>query len=222
MPKLVFDKSTERGYENGVDNGIVYIGSGWTGYAWNGLTSVDVAPDGGETEALWADNMKYAVMRGSISYAATINAYSYPEEFNECLGNIKVLDGVYIHEQTGTNFRMHYRTTINNAENGLIGWRHHVVYGLSCDPSDMTFESINDSPEAVEFSFEVEGSPIALTLKDGTVYNACEFSFDEYKDSTRYTGEWTKAKVDAILDKLYGSANGEASCPDPDTLFAVS
>ncbi len=214
MAKITFDEAANRLYENGVDHGILYTGADWTGVAWNGLTSIDTAPDGGETEALWADNIKYAVMRGAVSYAATINCYSYPEEFNECLGNVEIVEGsgVKIGEQIGTNFRMHYRTAINNAEKGLIGYRHHVVYGLACDPSDKTYESINDSPEAVEFAYDVEGSPAQFT-KGSTVRTGCEFTFDEMIGNT-------DTKIQAILDILYGTANVEAKCPDPDTLFA--
>lgn len=180
------------------------------------MTSVDIAPEGGESEALWADNIKYAVMRGAISFAGTINCYQFPEEFNACLGNVCVdeTNGIYIHEQTGENFRLCYRTALNNAEKGRIGYRYHVLYNLTCDPSDMTYDSINDSPDAVEFSFDVEGSP-AQFAKDGKVYNGCEFTFDvlDTEETTKYA---------TLLGKLYGTASGEASCPDPDSLFATT
>lgn len=214
MAKLDFDQATDRKYENGVDHAVLYTGADWTGVAWNGMTSIDTAPDGGDTEALWADNIKYAVMRGAVSYAATINCYNYPEEFNPCLGNKKIEVGgktVYIHEQMGENFRLAYRTTLNNAEKGLTGYRYHVVYGLACDPSDITYETIDDSPDAVEFGFDVEGSPAQLTV-DGNVYSACEFTFDV-------------ALADIITDPrikiLYGSNDTDAKCPDPNTLFAA-
>lgn len=215
MAVLVFDQAAERKYENGVDHAVLYTGEGWKGVAWNGMTSIDTAPDGGETEALWADNIKYAVMRGAVSYAATINCYTFPEEFNACLGNKKVTVGdkeVYIHEQMGEFFRLCYRTALNNAEKGLYGYRYHVVYGLACDPSDMTYETIDDSPDAVEFGFDVEGSPAQLT-SGGTVYSACEFTFDV---------ELADIATDPRLKKLYGGASTEASCPDPDELFAAT
>lgn len=215
MAKLVFDQATERKYENGVDHAVLYTGASWTGVAWNGMTSIDTAPDGGETEALWADNIKYAVMRGAVSYAATINCYTYPEEFNPCLGNKKIEVGgktVYVHEQMGENFRMAYRTTLNNAEKGLTGYRYHVVYGLACDPSDMTYETIDDSPDAVEFAFDVEGSP--AQLKNGEkVYSACEFTFDV---------DEADIATDPRIQILYGTAEADAKCPDPDTLFAAA
>lgn len=215
MGKLDFDQATERKYENGVDHAVLYTGTDWKGVAWNGMTSIDTAPDGGETEALWADNIKYAVMRGAVSYAATINCFTYPEEFNACLGNKKVTVGgkdVYVHEQMGENFRMAYRTTRNNAEKGLIGYRYHVVYGLVCDPSDMTYETIDDSPDAVEFAFDVEGSP--AQLKNGEkVYSACEFTFDV---------DEADIATDPRIQILYGTAEADAKCPDPDTLFAAA
>ena len=218
MAKLIFDQAPERKYENGVDHAVLYtLGANdkWSGVVWNGMTSIDTAPDGGETEPLWADNIKYAVMRGAVSYAATINCYNYPEAFNACLGNKKVTIGgkdVYIHEQMGENFRLVYRTALNNAEKGLYGYRYHVVYGLACNPSDMTYETIDDSPDAVEFGFDVEGSPAQLTV-GADVYSACEFTFDV---------ELKNIATDTRIAKLYGSADADAECPDPDDLFTAA
>lgn len=209
-----FDIANERAYENGVDHCVLYTGDGWKGVVWNGMTSIDVAPEGGESEALWADNIKYAVMRGAVSFAGSISCYQFPEEFNGCLGNVCVDStlGIYAHEQTAENFRLVYRNMLHNAEKGHIGYRYHVLYNLTCDPSDMTFETNNDSPEAVEFSFDVEGSPVSWT-KDGKTYTCCEFTFDVMNGE-----ETTHSK---ILDKLYGTSSVEASCPDPEKLFVT-
>lgn len=158
-------------------------------------------------------------MRGAVSYAGTINCYQFPEEFNRCLGNKSKKVGdvdIYAHEQEGEPFRMAYRTALNDETNGRVGYRYHVVYGLVADPSDMTYETINDSPEAVEFSFDVEGTPISF----GDI-TACEYTFDVYeKASGTHEKNDTNTTIKKILDTLFGSAEAEAMCPDPNELFA--
>ena len=213
MAKLVFDAPKDRQYENGVDHVVLYTlnASKWTGVAWNGVTSIDCSPEGGETQALWADNIKYANMRGAVSYAGTLNCYHFPKEFDACLGNVEIVkdSGVYAHEQEGDPFRLVYRTALNDAERGRYGYRYHIVYGLTCDPADFTYDTTDDSPDAAEFAFDMSGTPITHTASGKT---ACEFTFDY--DETK-----TNTKLDALLDTLYGSSSKEAECPDPDTLF---
>ena len=222
MSKLIFDAPLDRKYENGVDHAVLYTLSSdkWNGYAWNGMTSIDVSPDGGEAQALWADNMKYANMRGAVSYAATINCYSFPEEFNACLGNVEVVagSGVYAHEQEGSPFRIVYRTALNDAQRGRYGYRYHVVYNLTCDPSDITYDTIDDSPDGVEFGFDVEGTPITHTASGKS---CCEWTFDVVDADKRGSSDGAKyTKLDAIVDKLYGTNETNAECPDVDELFA--
>lgn len=213
MAKLVFDAPKDRQYENGVDHVVLYTlnASKWTGVAWNGVTSIDCSPEGGETQALWADNIKYANMRGAVSYAGTLNCYHFPKEFDACLGNVEIVkdSGVYAHEQEGDPFRLVYRTALNDAERGRYGYRYHIVYGLTCDPADFTYDTTDDSPDAAEFGFDLSGTPITHTASGKT---ACEFTFDY--DETK-----TNTKLDALLDTLYGSSSKEAECPDPDVLF---
>ena len=213
MAKLIFDTPKDRQYENGVDHVVLYTlnASKWTGVAWNGVTSIDCSPEGGETQALWADNIKYANMRGAVSYAGTLNCYHFPKEFDACLGNVEIVkdSGVYAHEQEGDPFRLVYRTALNDAERGRYGYRYHIVYGLTCDPADFTYDTTDDSPDAAEFAFDMSGTPITHTASGKT---ACEFTFDY--DETK-----TNTKLDALLDTLYGSSSKEAECPDPDTLF---
>ena len=216
MAKLIFDTPQDRQYENGVDHVVLYTlsQSKWKGVAWNGVTSIDCSPEGGETQALWADNIKYANMRGAVSYAGTINCYHFPREFDACLGNVEIVEGsgVYAHEQEGDPFRLVYRTALNDAERGRYGYRYHVIYGLTCDPADFTYDTIDDSPDAAEFGFDVTGTPITHTASKKT---ACEFTFDVDESQSN-------AKLTAILDTLYGadSPQKDAECPDPDTLFA--
>lgn len=223
MAKLIFDAPEERKYENGVDHAVLYTydasGKKWLGVAWNGMTSIDVSPDGGESQALWADNMKYANMRGAVSYASTINCYTFPEEFNACLGNVEIIagSGVYAHEQEGSMFRMAYRTALNDAQRGRYGYRYHVVYNLTCDPSDFTYDTIDDSPDAAEFGFDTEGTPVTHT-KSGK--SCCEWTFDV--PDAAYVTEQNReavAKLNAIIDILYGTEQADAECPDVDTLF---
>lgn len=162
-----WDATGARLYETGVDRGVLYV-QGTNGYgegvAWNGLTSVSESPDGAEPTDLWADNIKYASMRSAETFGGTIEAYTYPEEFNECDGNLAVATGVYAGQQGRKSFGLCYRTKLGNDVAGSdYGYKLHLVYGCTASPSEKSYETINDSPDAITFSWEFETTPVNMT-----------------------------------------------------------
>ena len=162
-----WDATGARLYETGVDRGVLYV-QGTNGYgegvAWNGLTSVSESPDGAEPTDLWADNIKYASMRSAETFNGTIEAYTYPEEFNECDGNLTIATGVYAGQQTRKSFGLCYRTKLGNDVAGSdYGYKLHLVYGCTASPSEKSYETINDSPDAITFSWEFETTPVNMT-----------------------------------------------------------
>lgn len=162
-----WDATGARLYETGVDRGVLYV-QGTNGYgegvAWNGLTSVSESPDGAEPTDLWADNIKYASMRSAETFGGTIEAYTYPEEFNECDGNLTIATGVYAGQQGRKSFGLCYRTKLGNDVAGSdFGYKLHLVYGCTASPSEKSYETINDSPDAITFSWEFETTPVNMT-----------------------------------------------------------
>lgn len=164
---IEWDSTGKRLYESGVDHGVLYVqsGSGYgEGVPWNGLTSVSESPDGAEPTDLWADNIKYASMRSAETFGGTIEAYTYPEEFNECDGNLTVATGVYAGQQGRKSFGLCYRTKLGNDVAGSdFGYKLHLVYGCTASPSEKSYETINDSPDAITFSWEFETTPVNMT-----------------------------------------------------------
>lgn len=167
--KIEWDKIGERFYEMGVDHGVLYpqasTGLYPKGVPWNGLTNVTESPEGAEATDLWADNIKYGSLRSAETFGGTIEAYTYPEEFNQCDGNVSVADGVYIGQQSRTPFGFVYRTQIGNdtASEGDDGYKLHLVYGATASPSEKTRDTVNDSPEATTFSWEFDTTPVNVT-----------------------------------------------------------
>lgn len=164
---IKWDATGARLYETGVDRGVLYV-QGTNGYgegvAWNGLTSVSESPDGAEPTDLWADNIKYASMRSAETFGGTIEAYTYPEEFNECDGNLTIATGVYAGQQGRKSFGLCYRTKLGNDVAGSdFGYKLHLVYGCTASPSEKSYETINDSPDAITFSWEFETTPVNMT-----------------------------------------------------------
>lgn len=169
MSKLIWDTEKERVYELGVDHGVLYLhgataGSQYTkAYVWNGLTAVNVTPEGGEPNDHYADNMKYFSLMSAENWSGTIEAYTYPDEFAECDGSAAVVAGVYFGQQARKPFGFSYRTKVGNAEDGDdAGHKLHLVYGCKVAPSDKNYETVNDSPEAVTFSWEVNSTPVSV------------------------------------------------------------
>lgn len=162
--KLEWDKTGERFYETGVKNGVLYIptnGEYKKGVAWNGLTAVTESPSGAEATALYADDIKYLNLLSTEEFGATIEAYTYPDEFAECDGSAELVDGVSIGQQKRNTFGLCYRTTLGNDTNGNdYGYKLHIIYGCLAAPSEKAYATINDSPEAITFSWEVTTTPV--------------------------------------------------------------
>lgn len=168
MSKLVWDNTGNRLYETGVKNGVLYVqsssGTYPKGVAWNGLTAITESPSGAEATPLYADDIKYLNLMSAEEFGATIEAYTYPEEFEACDGSASLVDGVSIGQQKRTPFGLCYRTTIGNDTDGNDhGYKLHIIYGALASPSEKAYATINDSPEAITFSWEVTTTPVNVT-----------------------------------------------------------
>ena len=221
MSKLVWDNTGDRLYETGVKKGVLYpISSSGTypkGVAWNGLTAVTESPSGAEATALYADDMKYLNLYSAEEFGATVEAYTYPEEFGECDGSAEIAKGVQIGQQTRKAFGMCYRTTIgNDTEGDAHGYKLHIIYGAMASPSEKAYATINDSPEAITFSWELTTTPVNVTGKKPTA----SLTIDSTKaDPTKL------AELEAILYGSDGGSGTDARLPLPDeiaTLMAVA
>lgn len=217
MARLEWDKTGEHLYETGVDHGVLYFpdqtGAYKNGVAWNGLISVSESPSGAEATGQYADNIKYLNLISAEEFGATIEAYTYPEEFEACNGNKELVDasGVYVGQQSRSVFGFCYRTMIGNDTDGQDhGYKLHLVYGCQVSPSEKAYQTINDSPEALTFSWELSTTPVNVTGKKPTAL----LVIDSTKiDSTKL------AKIEA---KLYGdeTATG-AVLPTPDEIVEI-
>lgn len=217
MAKLVWDKTGEHLYETGVDHGVLYFpdqtGAYKNGVPWNGLISVSESPSGAEATGQYADNIKYLNLISAEEFGATIEAYTYPEEFEACNGNKELVDasGVYVGQQSRGVFGFCYRTMIGNDTDGQDhGYKLHLVYGCQVSPSEKAYQTINDSPEALTFSWELSTTPINVTGKKPTAL----LVIDSTKiDSTKL------AKIEA---KLYGDETSSgAVLPTPDEIAEI-
>ena len=210
MSKLVWDQTGERLYETGVRNGVLYIPTAGVyskGVAWNGLTAVTESPSGAEATPLYADDIKYLNLMSTEEFGATIEAYTYPDEFAECDGSAALVDGVYIGQQARKTFGLCYRTTVgNDTEGNDYGYKLHIIYGCLAAPSEKGYATINDSPEAITFSWEVTTTPVNVTGAKPTA----SITIDSTKaDATKL------AALEAIL---YGGDDEEARLPLPDEI----
>lgn len=165
--KLVWDKTGEHFYETGVKNGVLYpmsaSGTYPKGVAWNGLTAVTESPSGAEATALYADDIKYLNLMSNEEFGATVEAYTYPDEFAECDGSASLTEGVYIGQQARKTFGLCYRTTLGNDSKGNdYGYKLHIIYGAMASPSEKAYSTINDSPDAITFSWELSTTPVAV------------------------------------------------------------
>lgn len=168
MAKITWDDTGKRLYETGTDHGVLYLlgegGTYDTGVAWNGLTAVNESPSGAEATALYADNIKYLSLMSAEEFGGTIEAYTYPDEFNQCDGNAEPQEGVIIGQQDRAIFGLSYRTLIGNDVDGQgHGYKIHLVYGAQASPSEKAYATVNDSPEAVTFSWEFTTTPVNVT-----------------------------------------------------------
>lgn len=218
MPKLVWDADTKRTYETGTDHGVLYVrddeGKYPKGVAWNGLTGFTESPSGAEPTDLYADNIKYLTMRSAETLGGTLTAYTYPPEFEDCDGSAEIAPGVVIGQQTRQSFGFCYRTVVGNDVSGNdYGYKYHILYGCTASPSEKGYNTINDSPEAIEFSWEVTTTPVAV--------NGFKPTANVTIDSTQFTTEDAKAKLAALLDILYGTDEAEARLPLPDEIVTM-
>ena len=207
---LKWDQTGQKKYENGISHGVLYkkknaSSKKWVGYSWNGLTSVSESPEGADKTDLWADNIKYASMRAAETFGGTIEAYTYPPEFESCNGEASLADGIVIGQQTRETFGLSYRTEQGNDELGAnYGYKLHLVYNCTCSPSERAYETINDSPDAITFSWEFDSTPVEV---EGTNYKATSCIVI---DSTKVS-QANMAKLEAAL---YGTA-GDAEADPP-------
>ena len=213
MARLVWDKAGERFYETGVRQGVLYPmvdGAYPKGVAWNGLTAVTESPSGAESTALYADDIKYLNLRSTEEFGATIEAYTYPKEFEECDGSAELAAGVTIGQQPRKSFGLSYRTALgNDVENENHGYKLHLLYGATASPSEKAYSTTSVSPEAITFSWEVTTVPVNV---------------EGFKPTALLTIDSTKvdpAKLTALEDILYGKAETEARLPLPDEIATL-
>ena len=216
MSKLVWDALGERYYETGVSKGVLYVvddaGAYGDGVSWSGLTNVTQTPSGAEATALYADNIKYLNLMSEEDFSAKIEAYYYPDEFEECDGSKELVPGVSAGQQPRKSFGFSYQTIIgNDTKRNAYGYKIHLIYGCTAKPSERSNATVNESPEAVTLSWELS-----------TV--AAEIGMDGFKPSAKITIDSTKvdpAKLKKLEDLLYGTAAAEASLPTPDAVAAL-
>lgn len=213
MSKLVWDQVGERYYETGVKMGVLYpqeSGAYPKGVAWNGLTAVTESPSGAEATPLYADDIKYLNLMSTEEFGATIEAYTYPDEFAECDGSASLGKGVVIGQQKRKAFGLCYRTVVgNDVDNNDHGYKLHIIYGCLAAPSEKAYATINDSPEAITFSWEVSTTPVNVTGKKPTASVTI--------DSTKAD----PAKLAALEAVLYGSESEEPRLPLPDEIATM-
>ena len=215
MAALVWDATGDRLYETGVDHGVLYpisTGSTYgTGVAWNGLTGVTESPSGAEATALYADNIKYLNLYSAEEFGCTIECYTYPDEFKQCNGEAELADGVSIGQQDRKMFGFSYRSLLGNDTEGQAhGYKIHLLYGCQASPSERAYASVNDSPEAITFSYEVTTTPVNVT---GMKPTACITIDSTTADPTCLA---------ALETKLYGDDDsGTPTLPLPDEVKTI-
>lgn len=215
MAKLVWDQTGERFYETGVKNVVLYKYDSTksdygNGVAWNGVTSISESPSGADSSAFYADDIKYLELRAAEDFGATIEAYTYPDEWKECDGQASPIAGLTIGQQTRVKFGLCYRTVLgNDAVGDSYGYKLHIIYNATASPSERSYESINDSPEPATMSWEMSSTPVNVT---------------GYKATSLITIDSTKVDADklaALEEKLYGGESTEPTLPSPDAVIAL-
>lgn len=216
MPKLQWDENSKRLYETGVSKGVLYPLNTETnkydsGVAWNGLSSISESPSGADANDTYADDIKYLTLRAAETFGFTIEAYTYPDEFAVCDGTVEVETGVFAGQQARKTFGLSYKTILgNDVKQQEYGYKLHLIYGATASPSEKQYQTINDSPEAITFSWECTTTPI----------NAG----DKLKATALITIDSTKvdaAKLKQLEDKLYGTEQDAATLPLPEEVFAI-
>lgn len=219
MPgKLTWDATGERYFEMGVSKGVLFVmGSAGTygaGVAWNGLSTVTESPEGAEPNDIWADNIKYATLRSTETFSGTIEAYTYPDEFNACNGEATLVEGATIGQQSRATFGLCYRTEIGSdtASDGTAGYKLHFLYGLTASPSEKAYASINDSPEAIAFSWDVSSTPVTVTSISGAKPTSTVVVDSRTADST---------KLRELEKMVYGDTATTSKLPTPDEIYTL-
>lgn len=213
MSRLIWDAIGEKFYEMGTKMGVLYPmkedGSYENGVAWNGLTAVTESPSGAEETKLYADDIKYASLRSAEEYDYTIEAYTYPEEWEPCDGSAQVATGVTIGQQKRKGFGFSWVTTVGNDVSDEVGKKIHIAWNSTASPSEKSYASINDSPDAIIFSWECSTSPVNVSGFRPTSH--IEIDCSKLKAAT----------VKAIEDKLWGTENAEATLPTPEEIITL-
>ena len=213
MAVLTWDQTGEKLYETGVQKGVLYPMDGAVygkGVAWNGLTAVNETPSGAESTKLYADDIKYLDIRSAEEFGATIEAYSSPEEFDACDGTAELADGVNIGQQNRKGFGFCYRSTIgNDTEYNNYGYKLHIIYGLTASPSERSYSTVNDSPEAATLSWEVSSTPVNVA------------GFKPTSIVTINSKKINPQALKEIEDALYGTESVEPKILLPDEIKAI-
>lgn len=214
MAKLVWDETGKRVYETGVKMGVLYVqqagGAYNRGVAWNGLTAVTESPSGAEANPMYADDIKYLNLFSAEEFGATVEAYTYPVEFEQCDGSASISTGVTIGQQERKQFGLCYRTTLGNDTDGNDhGYKLHLIYGAKASPSEKAYATINDSPEAITFSWELTTTPVNVSGHKPTANLVI--------DSTKVSA----AAMTALEKVLYGDTTNEARLPLPDEIVQI-
>ena len=224
MSKLVWDAIGEHRYETGVDHGVLYqvtqAGKYSNGVAWNGLTSVSESPSGAEAQKQYADNMNYLTLYSAEEFGATIEAFTYPDEFEQNDGSASPATGLRVGQQTRKSFGLVYRTKIGNDVAGDdLGYKLHLIYGCRAAPSERGYSTINDSPEAITFSWEISTTPVQITNYEPTSQLTIV--------STDFEGQDALTKLTLLENVLFGT-NGEGQAegtvptlPLPDVVIKI-
>lgn len=210
--ELKWDQIGERTYETGVSKGVLYPqseGKYPKGVAWNGLTNVNESPSGAEATPLYADNIKYLNLMSAEDFGATVEAYTYPDEFGECNGEASLAKGVAVGQQTRKAFGMSYQTKVGNDTDPDAGYKIHLVYGALAKPSEKSYGTVNDSPEAITFSWELTTTPVEVPGMKPTAIITI--------DSTKVD----KDQLKKLEEKLYGTTEEEACLPLPSELAEI-
>ena len=209
MAKLTWDNTGERFYETGVKNVALYVFDNTSGQkkykdgvAWNGVTAISESPSGAEPTALYADDKKYLNLLSAEEFAASIEAYTYPDEFAECDGSASLAEGFTIGQQARSKFALAYKTTIGNDEAGnSLGYKLHIIYNCLAAPSEKAYNTINDSPEAITFSWEISTTPVTFTI-DGKEYSTACITIDSRTANP--------TKLAALETKLFGGTEPDS------------
>lgn len=214
MSRLIWDETGSRFFETGTKNGVLYPqdnkGVYQKGVAWNGLTGVTESPSGADPTDIYADDMKYATMRSAETFGCTIEAYTYPDEFNACDGSASLTKGVYMGQQARSAFGFSYKTQVSN-DVGAEAYKIHILYGCTASPSEKSYTTVNDSPDAITFSWEVTTSPVNVSGEGAKptavlVIDSREADPDKLKE---------------LEDILYGSDSAEPKLLLPDEVKQV-